>query len=152
MAKDLLRQTCGATKTSFSIQNGKAQILENDKGLPGGAIVLKGDSGLIGLPVQTIQGIEGVALLNAQIRVGCLVQIDSKLIQQSAFSPSYTSANENYYLEEDRLAVDGLYKVFVAEHQGDSRGNEFYTTFVAVRNGALPNPALATRLVPTPAN
>lgn len=152
MAKDLLRQTCAATKTSFSIQNGKAYIVENSKPTPGGTTILRGDTGLIGLPVQTIQGIEGQTLLNPQLHVYSLVQIESRLIQQSSISPAYGSANQNYYLDSERLAADGIYKLYVVEHYGDTRGNDFYTSFIGVRNGALPNPALATRLVPEASN
>jgi hypothetical protein len=150
MAKDILRQTCGATQTSFSIQGGKAQILENAKGLPGGTIPLRGDTGLLGLPVQTIQGVEARMQMNGNVVVGSLVSISSKIIQQSSFSPAYGSANENYFLDSQRLATDGVYKVFVVEHSGDTRGNMFETQIVCIRNGALPNPALASRMVPLP--
>lgn len=150
MAKDILRATCAATQTSFSIQKGKAQILENGKGLPGGAIPLRGDTGLLGLPVQTIQGVEARVQLNGQIVVGSTVSIDSKIIQQSSFSPAYGSANENYFLDSNRLATDGIYKVYVVEHVGDTRGPAFETQIICVRNGALPNPALASRMVPLP--
>jgi hypothetical protein len=150
MAKDILRATCGATQTSFSIQNGKAQVLENGKALPGGAVPLRADTGLLGLPVQTIQGVEARMQLNGRIVVGSTVSIDSKSIQQSSFSPAYGSAVENYYLDSARLATDGIYKVYVVEHAGDTRGAFFETQIVCIRNGALPNPALASRLVPLP--
>ena len=150
MAKDILRATCGATNTSFSIQRGKAQILENGKGLPGGVVPLRGDTGLLGLPVQTIQGVEARLQLNGNIVVGSMVSIDSKIIQQSSFSPAYGSANENYYLDSARLATDGIYKVYVVEHAGDTRGSAFETSIVCIRKGALANPALASRMVPLP--
>lgn len=150
MAKDILRATCGATQTSFSIQNGKAQVLENGKGLPGGVVPLRGDTGLLGLPVQTIQGIEVRMQLNGRVVVGTMVSIDSKIIQQSSFSPAYGSANENYFLDSARLATDGIYKVYVVEHTGDTRGGFFETAIVCIRKGALPNPALASRMVPLP--
>lgn len=150
MAKDILRQTCNATRTSFSIQGGKAQILENSKTLPGGTIKLNRKTGLLGLPVQTIQGIEARLQLNGQVVVGSMVSIDSSLIQQSSFSPAYGAQNENYYLDQQRLATDGLYKVFVVEHTGDTRGNVFETAIICIRNGAAANPAIATRSVPSP--
>ena len=147
-AKDLLRQLCGATGTSWSIQNGAVQILGNDKALPGGTIVLNGKTGLVGLPVQTIQGIEGQALCNPQIKVGGLIQIDQKSIQQAAVNTSYTGDAQNALLPE--VATDGIYKLYVVEHQGDTRGNEYYTSFVGIKNGSLPTPALKTRLIAMP--
>ncbi|MET3409454.1 hypothetical protein [Methylobacterium sp. 1030] len=147
-AKDLLRQICGATGTSWSIQNGKVQILGNDKALPGGTIVLNGKSGLVGLPVQTIQGIEGVCLCNPAIKVGGLVQIDQKSIQQAQQQVGYQSEAQNNLLPE--IATDGVYKIYVVEHEGDTRGNEYYTKFVGIKNGSLPTPALKTRLIAMP--
>jgi hypothetical protein len=147
-AKDLLRQICAATGTSWSIQNGKVQILGNDKALPGGTIVLNGKTGLVGLPVQTIQGIEGQCLCNPQIKVGSLVQIDQKSIQQAAINPSYTGEAQNALLPE--IATDGIYKIYVVDHIGDTRGNDFFTAFVGIKKGSLPTPALKTRLIAMP--
>lgn len=148
MAKDLLREVCAATGTSWSIQNGKLQIVPNDQAKPGGTIVLNGKTGLVGLPIQTIQGIEGQALLNPQIVVGSLVQIDQKSIQQAQIDPSVYGDTQSALLPE--IATDGIYKVYVAEHAGDTRGQEFYTSFVCIKKGSLPTPALKTRLIAMP--
>lgn len=133
-AKDLLREIAFATKTTWSIQNGNVQILENDKGLPGGTIVLNARTGLVGLPEQTIQGVEGRCLFNGQIVPGSLIQIDQKSIQQGAFSADYLGDLKNYNYSP--IAADGIYKVWVVSHSGDTRGNEFYTSFIAVKIGS----------------
>ena len=145
MAKDLLREICMATNTAWSIQNGTLQVVANDQARPGGTIVLNSKSGLVGLPVQTIQGVEGQCLLNPRITPSCLVQIDQKSIQQSAISPGYLSETNNALLQQVGIASDGIYKIFVAEHKGDARGNEFYTSFVGVRKGDAITKALAAR-------
>lgn len=150
-AKDWLRQSGQATKTSWSIQNGKLQVLANDKPLPGGVIVLNSKTGLVGLPVQTIQGIEGVALLNGQIVPGCTVQIDQKAIQQAEFDPSITGAPNNAQLQRFGISADGTYKVFYVGHLGDTRGEPFFTNFVAVATSAGSiSPAMAARGIGTP--
>lgn len=148
MAKDLLREVCAATGTSWSIQNGAIQIVPNDQAKPGGTIVLNGKTGLLSYPVQTIQGIEGQALLNPQIVVGGLVQIDQRSIQQAQIDPSVYGDTQSAILPE--IATDGIYKVYVAEHVGDTRGEEFETTFVCIKKGSLPTPALKTRLIAMP--
>lgn len=132
-AKDLLRAISLATKTTWSIQQGKVQILGNDKPLPGGAIKLNAQTGLIGLPEQTINGIEGRCLLNGQIVPGSLIQIDQRSIQKGAFDPSYLGDVKNLNLSP--IATDGIYKVWVVGHNGDTRGNEFFTSFIAIKNG-----------------
>lgn len=150
-AKDWLRQTSAATRTSWSIQNGKLQILANDKTLPGGEIVLNSRTGLVGLPVQTIQGIEGAALLNGQIVPGRVVRIDQKSIQQAEFDPSITGAPNNAQLQQFGLSTDGRYKIFYVGHLGDTRGEPFFTNFigVAMSAGSI-SPAMAARGIGTP--
>lgn len=145
-AKDHLRQICHATNTSWSIQNGKVQILENRKALPGGAIVLNSKTGLVGLAVQTINGVEGQCLLNGNIVVGCTVKIDESSIQQAEFDPSIAGAPNNAQLERFGIAADGLYKIFVVGHVCDTRGEPSYTSFigVALSAGSI-TPALASR-------
>lgn len=150
MSKDALRDACIATGTSWSIQNGKLQILENTKPKPGGAILLNSSTGLIGPPQQTIQGIEGRALLNPNIVPGCLVRIDQKSIQRAAIDPSYTGDAKNGLIPA--IAADGLYKIFVVGQDGDSRGNDFYTSFIGIANGQNISSALAVRGINTPSN
>lgn len=146
MAKDLLREVCAATGTSWSVQRGKLQILANDKALPNGEIVLNSKTGLVGLAVQTIQGIEGQCLLNGNIVPGCVVQIDESSIQRAEYDPSITGAPNNQLLDAFGLAADGKYKVLVVNHSGDTRGEPFYTQFVGVKLSAgSVSPALAQR-------
>lgn len=152
-ARQMLRELCFATGTSWSIQNGRLQILENKKALPGGAIVLNRNTGLVGLAVQTIQGIEGQCLLNGRIVVGCTVQIDERSIQQAEFDPSIAGAPNNAQLQAFGVAADGRYKIFVVGHTGDTRGEPFYTSFVgvALSSGSI-SPALAQRGIGSPTN
>lgn len=152
-AKDWLRQTCAATRTSWSIQQGKLQVLSNDKALPNGDIVLNSRTGLVGLPVQTIQGIEGVCLLNGNMVPGCVVRIDQKSIQQAEFDPSLAGAPNNKLLEQTGVSADGRYKVLYVGHAGDSRGEPFFTNFICVKieNGRVPY-AVAQRGIGMPAN
>lgn len=145
MARDRLREIALATKTSWSIQDDKLQILENDKTLPGAAIVLNSRTGMIGMPVQTIGGIMVRCLLNPTIRPGSKVQIDQASIQQAQFSPNHTAEAQKAMIPS--LATDGFYKVLVVEHHGDTRGNPFYTDIICLRaDGQGPIPfGLAAR-------
>jgi hypothetical protein len=150
-AKDHLREIAFATKTSWSIQSGRLQILANDKPLPGKVTILNSKTGLAGLAVQTIQGIEGQCLLNGDIVPGSVVQIDEKSIQQAEYDPSVTGAPNNRILDTMGLAADGKYKIFVVSHIGDTRGDPFFTQFVGVKLSAgRITSALAQRGIGTP--
>jgi len=139
MARDFLRDIGFATNTAWSIQNNKLQVLENNKTLPGDAFVLNSQTGMIGLPVQTVNGIIVRCLLNNKLRPGSRIQINQASIQQAAFNPNYTAAVQNDMLPS--LADDGFYKALVVDHHGDTRGNPWYTDLVCLRadgQGAIP--------------
>lgn len=139
MARDLLRDIAFATGTSWSIQNNKLQIVKNQESLPGQAIKLNSRTGLIGRPQQTLNGIVVRSLLNPRIVPGTRLQIDQSSIEQAAFSPNFAAEAQNAMIPA--LADDGFYKVLVADHFGDTRGNSFYTDSVCIRadgQGPLP--------------
>ncbi|WP_143012338.1 hypothetical protein [Methylobacterium phyllostachyos] len=131
-AHELMRQVCQAAKASWSIQNGTQQIVPNDTPHPGkGIITLNRNTGLIGLAEQTIQGIEGRALLNPQIVPTSVVKIDDAAIQRAAISPGYTAAPANAQIQ--KLDADGNYKIYYVGHSGDTRGGDFLTSFIGTR-------------------
>lgn len=134
--KSHLREIGHATRTSWSIQNNKLQILDNAKPLPGGDIVLNSKTGLVGLATQTIQGIEGQCLLNGNIVPGCVVHIDERSIQAAEYDPSLAGGPNNKLLDQFGIASDGRYKIFVVNHIGDTRGEPFFTQFVGVKLSA----------------
>ena len=131
MARDFLRDIAFSTNTAWSIQNNKLQLLENQKTLPGDAVVLNSNTGMVGMPVQTINGIIVRCLLNPEIHPGTRVQINQSSIQQAAFSPNYTAEVQNSMLPS--IAEDGFYKALVVDHMGDTRGNPWYTDIVCIR-------------------
>ena len=141
--KQMLRDICEATGTSWHMHLDKINIVKNNGSMPGGTIVLNSDTGLIGLPEQTIAGIEGRCLMNPTIAPGTLVQINEKNIQRAAYDPKYTGqANADFF---PKIAADGVYRIEVAEHLGDIRGPDWYTEFVGIRNGDPISAGLVSR-------
>jgi len=65
---DELRKVAQATNTSWSVQNNALQVMKYDEVIPGPATVLSPNTGLIGLPEQTNQGIKVRCLLNPFLR------------------------------------------------------------------------------------
>ena len=73
-------------------------------------------------------------MLNPKIQVGGLVKIDNSSINQTSFVNNGFESSQgipyNTWAGFQMLAdisSDGLYRVFVAEHEGDTRGTPFYT-------------------------
>lgn len=150
MARDILRSIAQATNTSWSIQGGVFQMVKNDEYLPGDAIVVNSRTGMVGLPVQTLDGIEVRTLLNPQFKIGGIIKIDQSSIQDAPLSPSIPNAVQNNMIPSK--ADDGFYKIYVVDHSGDTRGNPYYSDLICVRadgKGQIPA-AISERSVVLP--
>ena len=143
MAKDHMRDLAAATDTRWSVQNGQLVMVPLTASVPGDAVVLNSATGLIGFPEQTQDGIQVRSLLNTQITVGRTVQINNKDILQAQLSLSATGANQNAFLPS--IALDGLYRVVVVEHSGDTRGQEYYTDMICINSTQGATPGLVQR-------
>ncbi len=141
MYRHILRNASGSIGSTWSIQNGQIQVLPLQGYLPNEAVVLTGRTGMIGFPQQTDQGIDIKCLLNPKILVGGRIQIDNATINKMVGQTNIVSGAPNIvqalgYGNPDLLAIttanDGIYRVFVAEHSGDTRGNSWFTDLVCL--------------------
>lgn len=144
-ARDRLRDFCETEGMRWSIQNGKLQIIPKGQTMSQEAFVLRPDTGLIGMPIQTPSGIEARCLLNPNIRIGGRVQIDQSSVQQAVINQQVSAGALRYNSFLPKLAGDGLYAVFVAEHRGDTRGQDWYTDLICLAMDATVTPALLGR-------
>lgn len=130
LARTALNSVARTTGTTWSIQDGKINIIPLDGYLPGEALVLNRDTGLIGRPEQTAEGVRVRCLLNPRIVPGGLVQIDQASVNRlvvAGGNPSSLAYNSNTRpMFLPTVATDGLYRVFVAEHSGDTRAHSPY--------------------------
>ncbi len=99
--------------------------------MPGTGFVLNSRTGMIGMPIQTIDGIQVTCLLNPKIVPGSRIQIDQASVQQAKFDPSYTGVVNNSMIPA--TADDGFYKVLMVNHTGDTRGTPWYTNCLCLR-------------------
>lgn len=126
---DNLGETTG---TTWTIQDGKIEARPL-RGTPNNeAIVLTAQTGLVGVPEATNNGIEIVALLNPRIKVWTKLQIDNESIRtltarENVGYPNYTS-----FTFPARTADDGIYRAIVVDHEGDTRGQPWYTLITAL--------------------
>lgn len=117
----------------FSIQNGVVTFIPLTGYLPGQAVEINSQTGMIGVPEATDNGIEVVTLLNPLIKIGTQIHINQQDITQTIVKqqwgfPAYTSVGP--FIAD--ATQTGFYRVLVAEHSGDTRGNEFYTKITAL--------------------
>jgi hypothetical protein len=127
-AREILRDAAFATGTSWSIQDEKFQMLKPDGYLPGDVVVLNSDTGMIGLPEQNLKGIVVKSLLNPEFHYGGRVKIDQSSIQQALFSPGYPGSERFQRDTMPSIAPDGIYRILRVDHDGDSEGQDWYST------------------------
>lgn len=133
MTRDFLDVTGKTQDVSWSIQDGKLTLIPNTAYLPGEPVVVTSATGMIGLPEQSQNGINVKTLLNPGIRIGRRLKIDNASIQRLRLNPApLTEANTSLALVQIATNADGMYKVLVANHYGDTRGNEWYTDTICI--------------------
>jgi hypothetical protein len=127
MARDALHKAAATAGCSYFYANGAVQMVPLQGYRTGDAVVLNANTGMIGWPEQTQEGIKIQCLLNPLIDVGSRVKIDNASILRAQVSTSITFVNTLPQVDDD-----GLYRVYVIEHKGNTRGNEWYSNIVAL--------------------
>lgn len=124
----------GAT---WNISNGQINVVPLAGYMPGKAVVLNSMTGLIGRPEQTQDGVKARSLINPRISAGTLVEINNQSINQ--ISQQKDHAIPGAQLPYDKwagiqqlatISADGLYRVYVAEFNGDTRGSAWYMDLI----------------------
>lgn len=123
MTRDYARDWAQKYGYRWSMQNGQFVVVPITGYRPGEAVVLSSTTGLVGIPEATNDGVRARALLNPLIRIGCLVQIAQSDINQITlqqqglqYAPAVATVT----------TAQGFYRVLVAEHEGDTRGQPWY--------------------------
>lgn len=145
---DNVAAQCGAT---WQLVAGQAQMVPTDKYVQN-AIVLNSDTGLIGMPQQTMGGGVNVrCLINPNIQLKGLVQIDQASVYRASLSAdevkslpsraSETNTNGNLSVngtlqQPASIAADGVYIVSAIDYTGDTRGQAWYMDLMCIARGS----------------
>jgi baseplate hub protein gp41 len=124
-------KTAGST---WSVQNGVLQMIPLTGYLPTEAVVLNSGSGMIGIPEITDNGLHVRCLINPKLAVGGLIKVNNadinKLTQQNAKDP--LAFNQYAIQHLANISTDGLYRVYVIEYTGDTRGDEWFADLICL--------------------
>ncbi len=126
MARQHMRNEAETTDTTWSIQDGKVQMLPRAGYLPGAAVVLTHETGLVGTPEQTQDGIRVRCLLNPRLRVGGRIKLDNASVLRAKTDLKASA------LLPPSLDHDGIYRILTVEFRGDTRGNDWYADMVCI--------------------
>lgn len=136
-ARKYLSNAADNTGKIWSIQDEVVVFNGKSTYLPGTAVVLTSKTGMIGTPQQTNEGVNAKCLLNPNIKIGGRIKIDNASIQRFKINLAVPNSPANIPAP---LTADGVYYVLVAEHSGDTRGVEWYTSLVCLNINVTTNP------------
>lgn len=139
MAREKMQQISRNTETSWFSQNGKINMIRQKSYLPDEIVVLNEQTGMIGVPETTNEGVEVRCLINPRIRTGCRVQLDNASITNTRVNRNVADplVAQNF---PANLSADGIYRVLVTEHAGDNRGSQFESILTCLAVDATTKP------------
>ena len=149
--KDEMRLLADNGDFYWSIQNGNPTYVSQTEAPTTEAIVVGPNSGLIGTPEQTENGIVFRTLLNANIKVCSLVQLNATINRLRYGVDTMSQANNVNTAKQNNINANGLYYVMNCSHDGDTRGTEWYTSATCLAiDSQLANVDLTGALIAAP--
>lgn len=139
-SRNYLRNIAETADKTWSIQNEQVTFIPKRSYLPGESVVLTSKTGMIGTPQQTNVGINIKCLLNPIIKIGGTVKIDNKSVEQFKINLDQPNSAANI---PPPFNADGVYFVMCIEHNGDTRGVDWYSTMICLSVSVTTNPANA---------
>jgi hypothetical protein len=136
-ARDIINNLAMSNNFRWSIQDGQVVFVSQNSYLPGTAVVLTSKTGMIGTPEQTITGITCKCLLNPKLKIHGRAQINNASVK--AFKINFLEVGSEANTPVP-LRADGTYYILVAEHIGDTRGQEWYTNLQLLDKPPSTNP------------
>ena len=127
LARDLMRNVGKTTSSTWSIQNGELQVV-GYKDVAPGVVVVNAQTGMLGMPQITPNGIIVRTELNGNVKVNTSIKLNESDIQAGTASQSgYGSYDiSTFNLDTVAKSADGTYKVFAVDRVGTLRGDEWY--------------------------
>jgi len=129
-AHDILRWVAETANMAWYIEHGKVNMVKNGESLSGGGGVISPDTGLIGVPEQTLTGVNIRVLIDPRIKLKQMITLKSSVTEsiQTSLSGPYISKAPLL----TGISADGQYRVERIDHNGSVLGQEWYTTLICV--------------------
>lgn len=140
MARDVLAQIAKSKDAMVFYDREQVTMIPRNGSRQEGAIVLNSQTGLIGMPTQTTDGVFARCLINPAIRRGSTVFIDQKDVQGGVAEVNFAGNNDIGKALLASIAADGLYTVIKYDAIGDTRGNEWYMDLAMWAKNSAPPP------------
>lgn len=147
LARIAMRDTAATLGARWSVQNGKLVLIPLTAYLPGTSVVLNSQSGLLGVPEATEDGIEVQCLLNPFLQVGTTVQINNALINTRQINRNFQTLLMAT-TQVANISNDGIYRILSVGHTGDTRGQDFFSDLICLAVDSSSPPASSVPAFP----
>lgn len=151
MTRHLMDNVATQCRANWMMVDGKMEMMAEDE-IVHEAVVLNSNTGLIGMPQQTMgNGVNVKCLINPNIRVNGLIQLDQASVYRTALGSGdiamaggrITDQNSDGNIslsgttaQPASLATDGVYIVRGIMYTGDTRGQAWYMEMMCDARGA----------------
>lgn len=140
--RDYLRTEAAQCGATWTVENDTVHVVGiNEYRNPEITHVINAETGMIGLPMQTIEGIQVQTLLNPNLKVGQRIELNNDSIQQKRIG-TQIGDNAQWFIEHPVISEDikGFYKIIAISYNGDNRGNNWYSELIcSIPLEVLPN-------------
>ena len=109
-------------------------------------IILNRDTGMVGMPQLTTEGLEVTCLLNPKLKRGMRINVDMKNMQTEAYDIAYEQQGKDQVFKNPNKAtnIDGVFIIQAVEMVGDTRGTECYSNLVCTAlNATVPKSGIS---------
>lgn len=124
LVRDVMDQAARNSDAHWSIQNGAMIMVPVDSVLPGEAIVVSSETGLLGTPEVNNKGIKIRTLLDPRIVPARKLWLQNNEIKQKHLAKAIEGQKHKLHGPQKpvRTDPDGVYKTYAVKMAGDTRG------------------------------
>lgn len=160
---DLMNSIAGKCDANWWFENNQVNIVPESKYIDE-VVVLNANTGLIGMPQQTMgAGVNVRCLINPKIKLGGLIRLDQASVYRTALSVDQVAGKQgaggmlkesatdgNFYVDgvvgsqPAAINTDGDYTVGSIDYTGDTRGKNWYMDLLCLAKGAKELQSLST--------
>lgn len=136
---DHIQQFCKDNNLDFDVSDDYLTVIPYGGYHNEDVQVITADTGMIGMPQLTTEGLKVTTLINPKYRFGGRVQVDLSNLQVDSYDIDYASQGLDQPYKTAKLATNaqGLFIIKSIEMVGDTRGDEWYSNLVCVAPDAV---------------
>jgi hypothetical protein len=129
MMRDHMDKIARENDAEWSMQDGKLVMVPVDSVLPGAAIAISSETGLLGAPEINDKGITVKTMMDLRIVPYGKIWLKNNEVKMAHLKAAQTGQKRKLHgpATPIRLDPDGVYKVYAVKHVGDTRGTDWYS-------------------------